>query len=124
MISSARHRNKLFDRLGETTCRFDYNDKESYGFVAQSSMQIARDETSVSLGGLTGLQRPIMMSLRMLWVTCNNNDEEESYDLLWLRCPAFDADRQRLDLGASIDELVGLPARAQALLRIILRHLG
>ena len=48
-------------------------------------------------------------------------EEEESYDHLWLRCPAFDADRQRLDLGASLDKLVRLPARAQALLRIILR---
>ncbi len=53
---------------------------------------------------------------------CDN--EEESYDYLWLRCPAFDADRQRLDLGASLDELVRLPERAQALLRIILRRLG
>ncbi len=49
---------------------------------------------------------------------CDN--EEESYDHLWLRCPAFDADRQRLNLGASLDELVRLPERAQALLRIIL----
>ncbi len=39
---------------------------------------------------------------------------------MWLLCPAFDADRQRLDLGASLDELVRLPARAQVLLRIIL----
>ncbi len=53
---------------------------------------------------------------------CDN--EKESYDHLWLRCPAFDADRQRLDLGASLDELVRLPERAQALLRIILRRLG
>ncbi len=35
---------------------------------------------------------------------CDN--KEESYDHLWLRCPAFDADRQRLDLGACLDELV------------------
>ncbi len=53
---------------------------------------------------------------------CDN--EEGSYDHLWLRCPAFDADRQRLDLGASLEELVRLPERAQALLRIILRCLG
>ncbi len=38
---------------------------------------------------------------------------------MWLRCPAFDADRQRLDLGASRDELARLPAKAQVLLRII-----
>ncbi len=49
------------------------------------------------------------------------DNEEESYDHLWLRCPAFDADRQRLDLGASLDELVRLPVRTQELLRIILR---
>ncbi len=52
---------------------------------------------------------------------CKN--EEESYDHLWLRCMAFDADRQRLDLGAFLDEFVRLPERAQALLRIILRRL-
>ncbi len=51
------------------------------------------------------------------------DNEEESYDHLWLRCPAFDADRQRLDLGASLDELVRLPVSAQALLRVILRRL-
>ncbi len=55
---------------------------------------------------------------------CRQCDEEESYDDLWLRCPAFDADHQRLDLGASLDELICLLARAQALLRIILRRLG
>ncbi len=38
---------------------------------------------------------------------CDN--KEESYDHLWLRSPAFDADRQRLDLGAPLDELVRLP---------------
>ncbi len=52
---------------------------------------------------------------------CDN--KEESYDHLWLRCPAFDADRQRLDLGASLDELLHLPVRAQALLRIMPRRL-
>ncbi len=52
---------------------------------------------------------------------CDN--EEESYDDLWLRCPALDAHRQRLDLGASLDELVRLPAKAQALLRIMLGRL-
>ncbi len=51
---------------------------------------------------------------------CDN--EEESYG--HLRCPAFDPDRQRLNLGASLDELVRLPERAQALLWIILRRLG
>ncbi len=30
-----------------------------------------------------------------------NNNEDETYDHLWLRCPAFDADRKRLDLGES-----------------------
>ncbi len=49
---------------------------------------------------------------------CDN--EEESYDHLWLRCPVFDADRQRLDLGASPDELVRLLAKTQTLLTIIL----
>ncbi len=50
---------------------------------------------------------------------CGN--EEESYDQFWSRCPTFDADRQRLDLGASLDELIRLQVKAQALLRIILR---
>ncbi len=49
------------------------------------------------------------------------DNEEESHDHLWLRCSALDADRQRLNLGASLDELVCLPTIAQALLRIILR---
>ncbi len=49
---------------------------------------------------------------------CDN--EEESYEHLWLRCPAFPAERQRLDLGTSLNELARLPERAQALLRIIL----
>ncbi len=53
---------------------------------------------------------------------CDN--EEESYDHLWLRCPAFDVNRQRLNIGASLGALVRLPERAQALLRIILRRLG
>ncbi len=39
--------------------------------------------------------------------------EEELDDHLWLRCPAFGAHCQRLHLGASLDELVCLPARAQ-----------
>ncbi len=51
---------------------------------------------------------------------CDN--EEESYDHMWLCCPAFDADRRRLDLGASLDELDCILARAQALLRIILMY--
>ncbi len=33
------------------------------------------------------------------------NDEDETYDQLWLRCPVFDADRKRLDFGVSIDKL-------------------
>ncbi len=52
------------------------------------------------------------------------NDEDETYDHLWLRCPAFDADRTRLDLGESIDELTRFPTRAQTLLWIIPRRLG
>ncbi len=51
------------------------------------------------------------------------NDEDATYARLWLRCPAFDADRKWLDLGASIDELTRFPMRAQALLWIILRRL-
>ncbi len=52
---------------------------------------------------------------------CDN--VEESHDHLWLRCPAIDEDRQRLDLGVYLAELVRLQARAQVLLRIILRCL-
>ncbi len=37
-------------------------------------------------------------------------------------CPAFYADRKRLDLGESIDELTRFPTRAQTLLWIILRR--
>ncbi len=37
--------------------------------------------------------------------------------------PAFDADRKRLDLGESIDELTRFPLRAQALRWIILGRL-
>ncbi len=51
------------------------------------------------------------------------NDEDLTYDHWWLRCPAFDADRKRLDLGLSINELTRFPMRAQALLWIILRRL-
>ncbi len=51
------------------------------------------------------------------------NDEDETYDHLWLRCPAFDVDRKRLDLGESIDIFTCFPLRAQALLWIILRRL-
>ncbi len=50
------------------------------------------------------------------------NDEDETYDHLWLRCPAFDADRRRLDLGVSIAELTRFLARAQALLGLLLRR--
>ncbi len=52
------------------------------------------------------------------------DDEDESLDHLWLRCPDFGADRQRLDLRASLAEIVRLPERPKALLRIILRLLG
>ncbi len=52
---------------------------------------------------------------------CDN--EEEPYEHLWLRCPAFDADRQELDFGAILYELTGHPAKAQALLMIIPRDL-
>ncbi len=51
------------------------------------------------------------------------NDEDETYDHLWLCCPAFNADRKRLDLGVSIGELTRFPTRAQAGLWIILRRL-
>ncbi len=64
----------------------------------------------------------ISRSEETMYRLCDN--KEGSYDNLWLRCPAFDADRQRLDLGASLDELVRLPERVPALLRIILRRLG
>ncbi len=53
-----------------------------------------------------------------------SNDGDETYDHLWLRTPAFDTDRKRLDLGVSIDELTRVPSRAQALLWIILRRLN
>ncbi len=52
---------------------------------------------------------------------CNN--EDENYGHLWLRYPAFDADRKRLDLGESIDELTRFPMPAQALLWLTLRRL-
>ena len=50
-------------------------------------------------------------------------EEEESSEHLWLRCPAFIAERQRLDLGRTFDELVRLPCASLALLRIIFRRL-
>ena len=50
-------------------------------------------------------------------------EEEESSEHLWLRCPAFIAERQRLGLGRTFDELVRLPCASLALLRIIFRHL-
>ncbi len=56
--------------------------------------------------------------------TCRiRNNKDETYDYLWLRCPAFDADRKRLDLWLSINELTRFPLRAQAFLWIILRRL-
>ncbi len=33
----------------------------------------------------------------------------QTYDRFWLRCRAFDADRKRLDLKVSIDELRRFP---------------
>ena len=50
-------------------------------------------------------------------------EEEESSENLWLRCPAFIADRQRLGLGRTFDGLVLLPCASLALLRIIFRRL-
>ena len=50
-------------------------------------------------------------------------EEEESSEHLWLRCPAFIAERQRLGLGRTFDELVRLPCASLALLRIIFRRL-
>ncbi len=41
------------------------------------------------------------------------NDDDEAHDHLWLRYLAFDADRKRLYLGVSIDELPRCPLRAQ-----------
>ncbi len=35
---------------------------------------------------------------------CDN--KAESYDHFWLRCPAFDANHQKLDLGTSYGELI------------------
>ena len=40
-------------------------------------------------------------------------EEEESSEHLWLRCPAFIAERQRLGLGRTFDELVRLPCAAE-----------
>ena len=50
-------------------------------------------------------------------------EEEESSEHLWLRCPAFIAERQHLGLGRTFDELVRLQSASLALLRIIFRHL-
>ena len=50
-------------------------------------------------------------------------EEEESSEHLWLRCPAFIAERQRLGLGRTFDELVRLQCASLALLRIIFRRL-
>ena len=49
--------------------------------------------------------------------------EEESSEHLWLRCPAFIAERQRFGLGRTFNELVCLPCASLALLRIIFRRL-
>ena len=50
-------------------------------------------------------------------------EEEESSEHLWLRCPAFIAERQCLGLGRTFDELVRLPCASLALLRIIFSRL-
>ena len=50
-------------------------------------------------------------------------DEEESFEYLWLRRPVLIAERQRLGLGRTFDELVRLPCASLALLRIIFRRL-
>ena len=50
-------------------------------------------------------------------------EEEESSEHLWLRCPAFIEERQRLGLGRTFDELVRLPCASLALQRIIFGHL-
>ena len=50
-------------------------------------------------------------------------EEEESSEHLWLRCPAFISERQRLGLGRTFDEPVRLPCASLALLRIIFRLL-
>ena len=50
-------------------------------------------------------------------------EEEESSEHLWLRCPAFIAERQRLGLGRTFDELMRFPCASLALLRIIFRRL-
>ena len=46
-------------------------------------------------------------------------EEEESSKQLWLRCPAFIVERQRLGLGRTFEELVRLPCASLVLLRII-----
>ena len=51
------------------------------------------------------------------------SEEEESSEHLWLRCPAFIAERQRLCIGRTFDELVRLPCASLALLIIIFRRL-
>ena len=38
-------------------------------------------------------------------------EEEESSEHLWLRCPAFIVERQRLGLGRTFDELCAPPMR-------------
>ena len=94
-----------------------------------------REDTQLSKRDMTHLRRfrsghhPALRRWQQLInrseeATCRIcNDEDETYDHLWLRCPAFDADRMRLNLGVSIDELTRFPLRAQALLWIILRRL-
>ena len=50
-------------------------------------------------------------------------EEEESSEHLWLRCPSFMAERERLGMGRTSDELVHLSCASQALLKIIFRRL-
>ncbi|CAI9735982.1 RNA-directed DNA polymerase from mobile element jockey-like [Octopus vulgaris] len=51
------------------------------------------------------------------------NEEVESAEHLWLRCPALMMERYIRQLGATMDEMIRLPSAALALLRVILRRL-
>ena len=50
-------------------------------------------------------------------------EKEESSEHIWLRRPVFIAERQRIGLGRTFDELVRLLCASLALLRIIFRRL-
>ncbi|XP_077455370.1 uncharacterized protein LOC144073431 [Stigmatopora argus] len=55
---------------------------------------------------------------------CRLCDEEtESSEHLWLRCPALMTESYHRGLGNSLDELIRVPVAALALLRVILRRL-